>query len=699
MTSIGLLFVIPLILGQESRFTAPANQDSLHIFFREAMALINEQKFDEAETLLHRVIASQPAFVDSLHGSAWLALGEIYHQQNQSQLAVDTWFAGLQELNQRNLFDPLLGEAFVEEAVQLENVDPEFITDTYYAVLEQADAAHHSTLLERAFATCSYFLREDIQQEFSTLLAAKSATARPGQLLRQFWRQQDLTPATPVNERLLEHLQRVAYARRHFTKEDARGFDDRGGVYVRFGPPSAKASAGTIGLDTTGEDPRVYYFKPHEVWSYRFLGIHIFFPFVDLQDGQGFVQVERIEDAIPKDSFSSGGTKSQRGSTAKIDVRLYFYNQLAKSNPFFYQWAKELQDIKGDPVLANTGFMDEEMPSLVRSLKSIHATTTLDFQAEEMRVERTPDVASQVLGDVADLPLAVQTARFLERDGTTRVELYFGFSKNELVHRDLLPILPIDTVAVELGLVIEDISYWPQASQFVDLVSIIGEEFAPAPDTILGQVSVKTNLPNFFVSGQVESWLKGLGMGAAVTSKTAASFSATESDSRSLLKLTSFRTARQQQLPRGASLRLSDLQVSKKIVEGAEKPTPSKGALQVEPYPFRQVSRKAPLFLYFEIYGLQLAAESSVARYRIAYEAEQLSTRQGLWGKLKSIIGRGAGGRVELDSEYTGNASDTQEWIALDLSALPKGEVQLRVKVTDLVSGDASQREIALELF
>ncbi|TVQ01015.1 MAG: GWxTD domain-containing protein, partial [Balneolaceae bacterium] len=57
--------------------------------------------------------------------------------------------------------------------------------------------------------------------------------------MRGYWIQLDPTPAKASNERLIEHWERIAEARRQFTKNNntAYGTDDRGLIYVRYGEP------------------------------------------------------------------------------------------------------------------------------------------------------------------------------------------------------------------------------------------------------------------------------------------------------------------------------------------------------------------------------------------------------------------------------------------------------------------------------
>lgn len=59
-------------------------------------------------------------------------------------------------------------------------------------------------------------------------------------LIQEFWIYQDFTPDTPYNERLLEHWERIAYARKNFRKRSNTiyGTDDRGIGWVKFGEPN-----------------------------------------------------------------------------------------------------------------------------------------------------------------------------------------------------------------------------------------------------------------------------------------------------------------------------------------------------------------------------------------------------------------------------------------------------------------------------
>lgn len=67
-------------------------------------------------------------------------------------------------------------------------------------------------------------------------------------VLDRFWDRVDPSPLTRANERLIEHYRRVAYARVNFG-QGRFPWDDRGEVYVRFGPPDHVSSSGDVQIE------------------------------------------------------------------------------------------------------------------------------------------------------------------------------------------------------------------------------------------------------------------------------------------------------------------------------------------------------------------------------------------------------------------------------------------------------------------
>ncbi len=85
--------------------------------------------------------------------------------------------------------------------------------------------------------------------------------------LQAFWKKLDPTPDTPLNERLIDHLQRMKYSDDTFTAQPGnRGSDtDKGRVYVKYGPPNERdyTTSAAIG-------------KAIDTWIYEKSGRYIF---------------------------------------------------------------------------------------------------------------------------------------------------------------------------------------------------------------------------------------------------------------------------------------------------------------------------------------------------------------------------------------------------------------------------------------
>ncbi len=135
-------------------------------------------------------------------------------------------------------------------------------------------------------------LINDIQDIMSDREKQTIAEGLPdGQFLLTFWQQRDPIPMTEENERLIEHYKRLQYARDNYAGGTDTGYDDRGKIYVRYGPPDdfyrSVSSDGLI-LD-------------NESWVYQINAKMINFDFV--LKGGGFVLVKDLSDALVNSDY------------------------------------------------------------------------------------------------------------------------------------------------------------------------------------------------------------------------------------------------------------------------------------------------------------------------------------------------------------------------------------------------------------
>jgi GWxTD domain-containing protein len=96
-------------------------------------------------------------------------------------------------------------------------------------------------------------------------LALPAGPAR-AELMRVRWEELDPTPTTPENELRDDHYRRLAYAREHFAIDEAPGWDRRGELLLRYGPPDQRETTPADVVEGQGLVP------PREIWVYRALG-------------------------------------------------------------------------------------------------------------------------------------------------------------------------------------------------------------------------------------------------------------------------------------------------------------------------------------------------------------------------------------------------------------------------------------------
>ncbi|RMD95813.1 MAG: GWxTD domain-containing protein, partial [Calditrichaeota bacterium] len=143
--------------------------------------------------------------------------------------------------------------------------EAEEATSLYYKILESSP---DDSVAAQLFADIKDILT------VAEITSYKQASDK-GQWLLRFWQRLDPTPATPANERLVEHYRRLHVARNRYRSPQPRGYDDRGMIYVRYGEPDEIYSAALGSLSRYGNVTR-----ENESWVYHRLG-DVNFDFVE----------------------------------------------------------------------------------------------------------------------------------------------------------------------------------------------------------------------------------------------------------------------------------------------------------------------------------------------------------------------------------------------------------------------------------
>jgi len=239
--------------------------------------------------------------------------------------------------------------------------------------------------LEYRYGNVKMLMTEEEQEEYHNTPLGKK-----GDYIAQFWKRKDINPVTAENERLLEHFKRLNHVRRSFsTKSNEQGYDDRGKIYLRYGPPeqifkSIQESNTKLGYGS----------KPNESWVYPTIHDDLFFDFVNT-NGREYKLVPNLRFAAPP------------GSRFDVGVLHELYSQRAHLGSVYAKMNnRNFEEIK-DHIDYYAGERDalwSELPA---------ETYFPDYNTEE-------------------LPFAMDYAQFKGDNGKTKVMVYYSVPVSEL---------------------------------------------------------------------------------------------------------------------------------------------------------------------------------------------------------------------------------------------------------------------------
>ncbi|NBB74199.1 MAG: GWxTD domain-containing protein, partial [Bacteroidetes bacterium] len=454
-----------------SESSAPSDaraSDTLeHAIAAGVQALRNDQ-FAQAESLLTTVVDTQPGYVSPRHGAAAYWLGTAYERQERTGAARTVWMDGQEAVAARGAFDLRLADAYLKAAPEPDaGYDRAATVDVYRHLLRYADsslARPEAAIVKTHAAQATLLMTEGHRRRISSDAPHDTAWAlqrNAGTHLLEWWRQQDPAPATPANERMEEHIQRVATARAkypHATRMS--GLDDRGETYVRYGPPFLQRSisyndAGFV-LDVFrfGVNVSSFEFPENEIWTYPQIHHAAYFIFVEDDDHYYIGSSSDLMPSRLSNTFSNSDRHLNRAVSALAAMR-YIFRDLALYHSDFGTLYNDIEDYASwQEMKASEYQMTGRVPPGTR-MRSVGAginqqrfvfsspvfgigmpsqfvqstsmeQQTLDYHAQRIRKKELPPQATDIFSGLDSLSLTMRTARFLEPDGATRTEVYWG---------------------------------------------------------------------------------------------------------------------------------------------------------------------------------------------------------------------------------------------------------------------------------
>ncbi len=325
------------------------------------------------------LIAFLLAFLGSSKGFAidpqpdparYYELGKERYDAGEWQEALRIWMTAITDSNYVDP-DPRLGISFIELITEKELKSMYKSASLLYLWgMTTTDIKSFSAEMELEVERIKPLLAEDLYREWRNKLRAEDPSLYAD--IRAFWLSIDPTPMQQPNERLLEHWERITFARKNFTKNfsSAYGTDDRGLIYVRYGKPDRKHGGFLMPEDTEVRSKLVELnamtpeirqqgletifaqqqqnamramFQPseYEVWIYNLIdrkGTGTFI-FGTPGDGGRYGLRRSMDEFIPRNAFrtpiQSPGSDNYNQMVAGNLIELGIYRDLAAVDPYF----------------------------------------------------------------------------------------------------------------------------------------------------------------------------------------------------------------------------------------------------------------------------------------------------------------------------------------------------------------------------
>lgn len=682
--------------------------------FRQGVQAYKQGAFQEARTILQELVSEQPAYVGAEDGSAAYWLGKAYEASEQPDSMRWAWQRGVNALQEAGRFDARLFDASLWAQWSANKPHVRRAIRTYLALLSHvgrtADEARRR-ILHRHVAQLLPILpdRQHDQLFLSDSESPENWTFQEnaGEWLVAWWRRQDPVPSTSVNERVEEHLGRVAEARSKFAYADrAAGWDERGDLYVRYGPPARRDSIPFTDAQFHGEVVRFGVgvhrgdFPENEIWSYPHIGERGHYLFVRKKDA---FELGQSLDLLPrklKRNFHAAD-RSQNRAYSSMAAMEYIYKYLS----LHYQDVGAIYENVAN-YFVNQDVLRAVMP--LHSPQSQGSGETVGFGPGERTIyqsfgpgQRPPSAVAQEIIDKSrhhqrvfvqqrerempahhsevartdiELPVALRTARFLDESGSTQVELFWG---GDLIDRDE----GAKTQIIRLSVVRQNSLYERRGTHSKGYVLNAAAQEGQLSPIVSDPLEVEAASDPFHLAVQWDRYnASGSEQPRPMGARTG----------RRTMRIDSLRALSSDP----QQLEMSDLRPM--VVSGDQAISETNPTEMATPYPFSTLSTEASLLLYFEVYHLGFNAEEQT-EYEIAYEVAREGEDDGFLG----LFGGEEMHRTETTSTYTGNSRRTSEVILLDWSDVASGSAQpvtITVRVTDETSGQDVERSIDFQV-
>ncbi|MFA4948161.1 MAG: GWxTD domain-containing protein [Candidatus Krumholzibacteriia bacterium] len=481
-----------------------------------------------------------------------------------------------------------------------------------------------------SYFAAQYFMNKYQRKAYLSLPTAE----RRAEWFERFWIDIDPTPATPENERREEHEKRAALARKLFGMTKAPGWDRRGETLIRYGLPNNRTQIwGTVSFSGMT--------APGEVWFYESLDMLVQFRNANLK-GEYFFASDPV------------GRSSRRELERNQNISgLIKYGVLTEMFPTQFMSPDEVKDLVdfNPDEIDYTASPDTRMITLKDRIAEMEQEkvqkSVNNFYAA---LEERPTIYSFELNQKL-LPLYFDVASFRGGERTLRTEISFEVPTSELKFVQKEGALVAD---VEFKVLVRDVDM-KEVAFAVDTIkpTVTGDwltDKGPRPPSLVPAQIVLALEPGYYRVG-------------------------IEARDRTSERRAAYRT-NIELVPYAASPSVSDIQFASSIRETEANQDFVKGGLQVVPHPSHAYRKPFPLWMYFELYGLDTDPEG-LAYYRVEYRIIPLEKRR------RGPVFEETSAAISSSFETSGYGTTQPQRISVATENLWEGRFRFIVTVTD----------------
>ena len=645
-------------------------------------------------------------------------------EQGNYEKALEIWAEAKENLREP---DFRISHAYIE-LVAKENLKDYYTTasDIYFWGLSGKLDEYEKEALLSELAYLRPLLERKKYRELEGLV--EDADSKVLKELSNYCNSLDPTPLTDYNERLIEHWQRIIYARSHFLKANGEELDDRADVYIKYGKPyyskdgqlnyapsfvtrvlkegiqtPSFASADQLAISSTQRmnlENRIrqyHEYSRYEVWIYRDLNDenqNTVYMFGTRSGTSSFRRIQSVDDFIPSGAYRSylqhnfsfsgqssgggiGGGGSEQDERSRQSVQ--FNNTSASQNSqitltpavvlqlMYYQQLAALDAYFGNA-------FDQMMDRFINVSNSIG--TNFKGLAREFDTmhgtkllaiqSKAPSEKTALFESLMEMPAKYYTYQFLNDRGEPYSKVFTQISLDEAGYYDMLK----ETNSLQ--------------TQLANRYSLIGgyeirDETGEAVKSETQRQSVLSlqAIENVYNIPYVDN-----------SKKVLLSHELHSSDSLGVNKVSSgspfpasLKGINNTELERGEPFAREGLQLSDLIVgfsyQDSEEGEVSRDSIDFSIAHEKAIPRGSDLSFYYELYNLEPKGTDEISEYSFEYSITK--EKKGLFGRKEDALLS-----IEINNTVIGETD--KNVIIIDTSNQESGDYLLNISIKDLNS-------------